>query len=119
MKSPRLHSRDHVISSTLIKIAGTPAALFVVGIIILGYVLIQYSMPGFDELWGVPKLMLALGSSGLLIGMLDIISNAYQEVSADVRQKELMDLLTARNNATLERLEKIEETLLNQRITIL
>jgi len=111
MRSPRLHIRDHLISSTLIKIAGTPAALFVVGVSILAYVFYQYFTPGFDELWALPKLTLFIGSGGLMIGMLDIVSNAYQEVSADTRQVEVMEFLTQQNQATLERLDRIEHTL--------
>ena len=46
-----------------------------------------------------------------MIGMLDIVSNAYQEVSADTRQVEVMEFLTQQNQATLERLDRIEHTL--------
>jgi len=84
-----------------------------VSVCIVSYVLYQVLFPGFDEVWGFPKLTLVIGSGGLLIGMLDIISNAYQEVSADTRQTEVMQLMDHRNQTIMDRLDQIEHLLTN------
>lgn len=104
MKAPRLKSSDHVISSMLIKAMATPLAMLLTTISIFGYVLwIRYGNGTFDELWGLPKLVLIIGAGSLLLSLLDLISNAYQEVSADDRHADVL----ANQRAGLEHQEKM------------
>ena len=98
MKAPRLREQDHRITAFLIRVSGNPwSMLFVITITLVA--------------WRISHIDLLLALGGFLIGQLDILSNQYQEVSADTRQQEIMDFLDKRNTATLERLESIEHTL--------
>ena len=119
MKAPRLHQDDHKISSALITLVGKPTALFATIFIIVGYVFSQVFIPGFDILWALPKLILVISSMALLIGMLDIISNIYQEVSADDRHREIMEVLASQHAATVKRIESLEHTVETHNVTIL
>lgn len=113
MRAPRLREKHHQITNLLVRLSGNPWSIVIV---VLLSVL-------FWETRGIDRL-LALG--GTLIGMLDILSNMYQEVSADDRQAELQKSLDekAHHNQklmedTLERLERIEKSINNHNVTIL
>lgn len=77
LRSPRLERRDRPISTFLIRVVATPFALLISFLIMLNLWHTQYFYP-FTAL------------AGVLISILDLISNAYQEVSADHRHNELL-----------------------------
>ena len=82
MTSPRLHYRYRPISTFLIKIVATPLTLLVVGILILIF-------------WGAHFHEKIIGDFAILLAILDLVSNAYQEVSADTRHAEVLKRLQA------------------------
>jgi hypothetical protein len=77
VSSPRLRESDHRVSALLIRLSGNPwslVAVFVVSVLF----------------WTNHNVGHAIGVGGLLVGMIDILSNMYQEVAADKRQEELV-----------------------------
>ena len=94
MRAPRLRERDHRITSFLIRVFGNPWSLLVLSVL-------------YVALWNYPATDRFVGLGGLLIGMLDILSNSYQEVSADQRQLELQTNLNLINDCTKDNLEKV------------
>lgn len=108
MSAPRLKRQDHKISSFLIRITATPLAMFLSCVLVVGYLFwVGCFNPSFDELWQVPKLIFTISFASMLLSLLDLISNAYQEVSADIRQQELM-----------QRLDQIECSITKQSHTV-
>lgn len=100
-----------------------------VGVLITFYVmLVMLTGTKVDIIWALPKLTLLIGSSAVLLSILDLISNAYQEVSADLRHAEvikvLTDAITERDYALLQlstQVKDLSDKIDNQsnRITIL
>lgn len=105
MKAPRLRESDHRITALLIRVSGNPWTLLVITLL-------------YFSLWNFPSIDRVIGLGGLVIGMIDILSNQYQEVSADTRQTELTEALNERSAHSREllvdlstRLERIETKL--------
>jgi hypothetical protein len=82
MRNPRLHYRDRALSTFLLHIVATPLFLLL-------------STFAMFACYGVDHFSKDIGMLAIFLAVLDLISNAYQEVSADKRQEELEAKLAA------------------------
>lgn len=80
LRSPRLQKRDHLISTLLIRIIANPTFLLLSTIALY----LTYNMKGQN---------LLVTDLAYFVSVLDLISNAYQEVSADLRHTEVLHKL--------------------------
>ena len=113
LKAPRLREGNHRITYLMIRLAGNPWSMLILAAVTFFF-------------WRISHLDLVLALGGFMIGQLDILSNQYQEVSADERQAELQQNLDTRAQTnqelmekTLSRLTAIEQALKHPNITIL
>lgn len=77
LRSPRLQKRDHLVSTLLIRIVANPTFLLLSSIALY----LTFHMKGHNQ---------TVTDLAYLVSVLDLISNAFQEVSADLRHTELL-----------------------------